>query len=153
MSPLPNHFTHLLLYLFQFRWIFPKHGQWEICTLCWGNVVNALYNNINMFLSLLELIAHQRVFDLPRHREAASLALKHSAFRSYSLCPTWSTSESPFKRMPVSLYPVYKGNSGNEIACPKLHSRLIAKIKWKLCMPSPTNVLLQRLQREIRQAF
>lgn len=70
----------------------------------------------------------QRVFDLPRNREAASLALKHSVFSSYLLGPMWSTSESLFKRILVSLSSFYKGNSDDEIASPKPQSRLIAKL-------------------------
>lgn len=88
----------------------------------------------------------QRVFDLPRHREAASLALKHSVFSSYLLGPTWSTSGSPFKRMLVSLSPFYKHNSDDEITCPKPDSRLIAKIKWRLYAPWQTNASSSRPQ-------
>lgn len=76
-------------------------------------------------------------------------------FSSYSLGPTRSTSESPFKRMLVSLSPFYKGNSDDELSCPKPHSRLIAKIKWHyVCLDQQMLCPLgHRLQREIRQAF
>jgi len=66
----------------------------------------------------------QRVFDLPRHREAASLVLKHSVFSSYLLGATWSTSETPFKRMLVPLSPFYKGNLDGEVTCLKPYTRL-----------------------------
>lgn len=70
-----------------------------------------------------------RVFDLPRYRGAASLALMHSMFSSYLLGSTWSTSESSFKSVLVSLSPFYKDSSDDEITCPRPHSRLIDKIK------------------------